>query len=177
MMPKLGYDFTRKESYWSVNSEFNYLPEKMGVFHVDFGNGSRVYSSDVFDDLKAIPDSIFDFNQVHLDYFCDLYFSFGHSTEIINGPELSAGPFTHRRKVAKSPKLAPLTKNLELPNENIQGKIRDTYLSFTPWVRLEWAPYLYYYIDDYRKTNLRSEYPTFSIGRRRGIKGVFSNTG
>ena len=91
VVPKLGYNFTRKEFYWSVNSEFNYLPEKMGTFHVDFGNGNRIYSSDVLDDLKAIPDSVFDFNQIHLDYFYDLYFNFRHSIEIINGLELSVG--------------------------------------------------------------------------------------
>lgn len=85
VVPKLGYNFTRKEFYWSVNTEFNYLPEKMGAVHIDFGNGNRIYSSDVLDDLKAIPDSVFDFNQIHLDYFYDLYFNFRHSIEIING--------------------------------------------------------------------------------------------
>lgn len=80
VVPKLGYNFTRKEFYWSINTEFNYLPEKMGAVHIDFGNGNRIYSSDVLDDLKAIPDSVFDFNQIHLDYFYDLYFNFRHST-------------------------------------------------------------------------------------------------
>ena len=63
-----------KEFYWSVNTEFNYLPEKMGAVHIDFGNGNRIYSSDVLDDLKAIPDSVFDFNQIHLDYFLRFIF-------------------------------------------------------------------------------------------------------
>ena len=177
VVPKLGYNFTRKEFYWSVNSEFNYLPEKMGTFHVDFGNGNRIYSSDVLDDLKAIPDSVFDFNQIHLDYFYDLYFNFRHSIEIINGLELSVGFSTHRRKAVKPSKLVPLTKSLELPNEDIQGKIRNTYLSFAPRVRLEWTPCLYYYMNGHRKINLRSKYPTFSIDWERGIKGVFGSTG
>ena len=177
VVPKLGYNFTRKEFYWSVNSEFNYLPEKMGTFLVDFGNGNRIYSSDVLDDLKAIPDSVFDFNQIHLDYFYDLYFNFRHSIEIINGLELSVGFSTHRRKAVKPSKLVPLTKSLELPNEDIQGKIRNTYLSFAPRVRLEWTPCLYYYMNGHRKINLRSKYPTFSIDWERGIKGVFGSTG
>lgn len=177
VVPKLGYNFTRKEFYWSVNSEFNYLPEKKGTFHVNFGNGNRIYSSDVLDDLKAIPDSVFDFNQIHLDYFYDLYFNFRHSIEIVNGLELSVGFSTHRRKAVKPSKLVPLTKSRELLNEDIQGKIRNTYLSFAPRVRLEWTPCLYYYMNGHRKINLRSKYPTFSIDWERGIKGVFGSTG
>ena len=177
VVPKLGYNFTRKEFYWSVNTEFNYLPEKMGAVHIDFGNGNRIYSSDVLDDLKAIPDSVFDFNQIHLDYFYDLYFNFRHSIEIINGLELSVGLSTHRRKAVKSSKLVPLTKSRETLNEDIQNKIRNTYLSFAPRVRLEWTPCLYYYMNGHRKINLRSKYPTFSIDWERGIKGVFGSTG
>lgn len=177
VVPKLGYNFTRKEFYWSVNTEFNYLPEKMGAVHIDFDNGNRIYSSDVLDDLKAIPDSVFDFNQIHLDYFYDLYFNFRHSIEIINGLELSVGLSTHRRKAVKSSKLVPLTKSRETLNEDIQNKIRNTYLSFAPRVRLEWTPCLYYYMNGHRKINLRSKYPTFSIDWERGIKGVFGSTG
>ena len=131
----------------------------------------------VLDDLKAIPDSVFDFNQIHLDYFYDLYFNFRHSIEIINGLELSVGLSTHRRKAVKSSKLVPLTKSRETLNEDIQNKIRNTYLSFAPRVRLEWTPCLYYYMNGHRKINLRSKYPTFSIDWERGIKGVFGSTG
>lgn len=146
----------------------------MGAVHIDFGNGNRIYSSDVLDDLKAIPDSVFDFNQIHLDYFYDLYFNFRHSIEIINGLELSVGLSTHRRKAVKSSKLVPLTKSRETLNEDIQNKIRNTYLSFAPRVRLEWTPCLYYYMNGHRKINLRSKYPTFSIDWERGIKGYLA---
>ena len=50
VVPKIGYNFTRKEFYWSVNSDFYYWPQKRASLHVAFGNGNRIYSSDVLDD-------------------------------------------------------------------------------------------------------------------------------
>ena len=91
IVPRIGYNFTRKEFYWSANADFDYWPQKRGAIHVNFGNGNRIYSSDVLDELKAMPDSTFDFDQIHLDYFKDLYFNFRHSIEVVNGLELSVG--------------------------------------------------------------------------------------
>ena len=90
VVPKLGYNFKRKEFYWSINSDFDYWPRKRAALHVSVGNGNRIYSSDVLEDLKAIPDSIFDFDQIHLDYFKDLYLHIRHSWEVVNGLTLVA---------------------------------------------------------------------------------------
>lgn len=171
VVPRMGYNFTRKEFYWSVRSEFNYWPEKQGAFHIDFGNGNRIYSSDVLDDLKGIPDSVFNFDKVKLDYFYDLYFNFRHSIEITNGLELSVGFSTHRRKAVH-----PVEIDESIPEED-RDKIRNTYLSFAPRLRLEWTPCLYYYMNGHRKINLRSKYPTFSVDWERAIKGVFGSKG
>ena len=88
IVPRIGYNFKEKEFYWRVRSDFDYWPRKRAALHLEFGNGNRIYSSDVLDDLKAIPDSIFDFNQIHLDYFKDLYLNLRHSWEIVNGLSL-----------------------------------------------------------------------------------------
>lgn len=178
VVPKMGYNFKRKEFYWSVSSEYNYWPKKQGAFEMDFGNGNRIYSSDVLDDLESTPDSVFDFNQIKLDYFYDLYFNFKHSIEIVNGLKLSVGFSTHRRKAVHPFEMPPET---ELPSGGVeddwQNKIKNTYLSFAPRVRVEWTPYLYYYMNGNRKINLRSHFPTFSVDWERGIKGVFGSTG
>ena len=49
VVPKLGYNFKRKEFYWSINSDFDYWPRKRAALHVSVGNGNRIYSSDVLD--------------------------------------------------------------------------------------------------------------------------------
>ena len=69
IVPKLGYNFTRKEFYWSLNADFEYWPQKRGFFRLSVGNGNRIYSSKMLDELKAMPDSIFNFDLIHLEYF------------------------------------------------------------------------------------------------------------
>ena len=176
IVPRIGYNFTRKEFYWSANADFDYWPQKRGAIHVNFGNGNRIYSSDVLDELKAMPDSTFDFDQIHLDYFKDLYFNFRHSIEVVNGLELNVGFSAHRRTAVEKSRFVVLNSSLPLASDFLD-KFKDTYISFAPRVRVEWTPCLYYYMNGKRKINLRSAYPTFSVDYERGIKGVFKSTG
>lgn len=176
IVPRIGYNFTRKEFYWSANADFDYWPQKRGAIHVNFGNGNRIYSSDVLDELKAMPDSTFDFDQIHLDYFKDLYFNFRHSIEVVNGLELSVGFSAHRRTAVEKSRFVVLNSSLPLASDFLD-KFKDTYISFAPRVRVEWTPCLYYYMNGKRKINLRSAYPTFSVDYERGIKGIFKSTG
>lgn len=176
IVPKMGYNFTRKEFYWSINADFDYWPQKRGAVHLNFGNGNRIYSSDVLDELKAMPDSVFDFDLIHLDYFRDLFFNFRHSIEIVNGLELSVGVSAHRRTAVEMSKFVTLDPSLT-PPPDFMKKFKNTYISFAPRVRVEWTPGLYYYMNGKRKMNLRSAYPTISADWERGLKGVFHSTG
>lgn len=117
IVPRIGYNFTRKEFYWSANADFDYWPQKRGAIHVNFGNGNRIYSSDVLDELKAMPDSTFDFDQIHLDYFKDLYFNFRHSIEVVNGLELSVGFSAHRRTAVEKSRFVVLNSSLPLASD------------------------------------------------------------
>ena len=176
IVPRIGYNFTRKEFYWSLSSHFDYYPEKRGQLHLNVGNGNRIYSSDVLEDLKQMPDSLFDFDAVNLEYFRDLFFNVSHSIEVINGLDIKVGVNVHKRTPLKKSKLIPLDPDVPIPPE-VSEKIRESYISFAPNVRIEWTPNLYYYMNGKRKINLRSRYPTFSVDYERGIKGVFKSKG
>lgn len=171
VVPKVGYNFKRKEVYWSVNSDFDYWPRKRAAIHLSFGNGNRIYSSDVLDELESIPDSLFDFNKIQLAYFRDLYLNFSHSLEITNGLTLSLGFSSHKRSAIKSSNLAPIDSLAP------DVKVKNAYVSFAPRIRLDWTPGQYYYMNGDRKINLHSDYPTFSVDWERGIKGVFNSFG
>jgi len=175
--PKVGYNFTRKEFYWSINGDFDYWPRKRASMHINFGNGNRIYSSDVLDDIKNVPDSIFDFDDLDLKYFKDLFFTADHKIELFNGFNVIAGFIVHKRTPIKRieiPQPGPEIPQEELPEiEQLPSK----YISFAPRVRLEWTPGLYYYMRGNRKINLYSRYPTFSVDWERGIKGIFGSTG
>lgn len=176
IVPRIGYNFTRKEFYWSANADFDYWPQKRGAFHLSFGSGNRIYSSDMLDELKAMPDSTFDFDLIHLDYFRDLYFNFRHSIEIVNGLDLSVGFSAHRRTSVEKSKFVFIGDG-SMPPPDFMNRFKETYISFAPRVRLEWTPGMYYYMNGKRKINLRSKYPTVSVDWERGIKDVFKSTG
>ncbi|WP_321332765.1 DUF5686 family protein [uncultured Bacteroides sp.] len=173
IVPKFGYNFKRKELYWAVSSDFDYWPRKRAAFHVSLGNGNRIYSSDVLDELKEIPDSLFDFNKVHLDYFRDLYLNFSHSLEVTNGLTFSLGFSAHKRTAIHPSDLTPIDSVIP----GMSDKFRSTYISFAPRIKVEWTPGQYYYMNGARKVNLHSDYPTFSVDWERGIKGVFNSSG
>ncbi|WP_291530743.1 DUF5686 family protein [Bacteroides sp. UBA939] len=182
IVPKIGYNFMRKELYWSVNSDFDYWPRKRAAFHINVGNGNRIYSSDVLDELKNMPDSIFDFNQIHLDYFKDLYFRLRHSWEIVNGLSLEVGVSMHKRTEVNKSRLVPIkpfSQRRALLEEypDLIAKIRHSYISFAPRVTLKWTPGQYYYMNGDRKVNLHSKYPSLTVDWERGVSGVFNSTG
>ncbi|WP_270769381.1 DUF5686 family protein [Bacteroides ovatus] len=176
IVPKLGYNFTRKEFYWSLNADFEYWPQKREFFRLNVGNGNRIYSSKVLDELKAMPDSIFNFDLIHLDYFKDLYFNFRHTVEVVNGLDIGLGFSAHKR-TAVEPSRFVITGDYPMPPPEFMDKFKNTYISFAPRIRIEWTPGLYYYMNGKRKINLHSLYPTFSVDYERGIKGVFKSTG
>ena len=176
IVPKLGYNFTRKEFYWSLNADFEYWPQKRGFFRLSVGNGNRIYRSKMLDELKAMPDSIFNFDLIHLDYFKDLYFNFRHSFEITNGLDISLGFSAHKRTAVEKSRFV-ITGDYPMPPPEFMERFRNTYISFAPRIRVEWTPALYYYMNGKRKINLRSDYPTFSVDYERGIEGVFKSTG
>lgn len=172
IVPQIGYNFTHKELYVKGALSFLYWPEKQGSFDVDAGNGNRIYSSVVLDKLKAIPDSSLNFKDLELDYFKDIYLNVFHSLEPVNGLYVKAGVSMHWRSLVQNQR-----KELQEIYDKIERmKIRSSYNSFSPRIRIEWTPGLYYYMNGKRKMNVGSEMPTFILDYERGLKGVFGST-
>ncbi|NDV60369.1 hypothetical protein D0T85_19960 [Bacteroides sp. 519] len=167
IVPRIGYNFKQKEFYWRVKADYDYWPRKRAALHINIGNGNRIYSSQILDELKEIPDSVFNFNKIHLDYFKDFYVELRHSLEITNGLTLDVGISTHKRKAEKKSEFVS-------PDPE---RYRNTYISFAPRVRISWTPKQYYYMNGDRKINLHSIYPTFILDWERGIDGVLRSTG
>ena len=139
--------------------------------------------------LKAIPDSIFDFDQIHLDYFKDLYLHIRHSWEVVNGLTLDVGLSLHRRTEVERSKFVlvypdgPSVMSTAMPplypgfDPSVLKKFRHSYNSFAPRVRVTWTPGQYYYMSGDRKINLYSKYPTVSVDWERGLSGIMNSTG
>ena len=162
IVPQIGYNFTKKEFYAKGDIKYVYNPKRQGVFEVSAGNGNRIYSSVVLDQLKNIPDSTFTFDGLDLDYFKDIYLNLSHNIEIVNGLRLWTGLSMHWRYTKSTPEL--------------EQKVRSRYNSFAPRVRVEWTPNMHYYMNGNRKINVGSKYPTFTVDYERGLK-IFKNSG
>ena len=162
IVPQIGYNFTKKEFYAKGDIKYVYHPKKQGMFEISAGNGNRIYSSVVLDQLKEIPDSTFTFDGLNLDYFKDIYVNLSHNIEVINGLKLWTGLSMHWRYTKSTPEL--------------DKRVRSHYNSFAPRVRIEWTPNMAYYMNGNRKVNVGSRYPTFTLDYERGIK-IFKNSG
>ncbi|MGL4852242.1 MAG: DUF5686 family protein [Phocaeicola sp.] len=174
--PRVGYNFTRNELYVDLNAEWLYRPEKMARLRINAGNGNRIYSSAVLDQLKIYPDSLFSFDKFALEYFKDVYLNIHHTIEPTNGFTVQVGISMHWRSLIKEPQL-----NLHPPTipylTPIQGEIRSNYNSFAPRLRLEWTPGMHYFMNGRRKINVGSKYPTFMLDYERGISNVLGSSG
>lgn len=163
LVPQIGYNFTKKEFYAKLDGEFVYNPRKHGSITVNVGNGNRIYSSVVLDQLNAMPDSAFSFTGLELDYFKDVYLNVAHNLEVVNGLNLWMGISMHwRNAVNGTPEVAE--------------RVRLRYNSFAPRVRVEWTPGMYYYYNGNRKINVGSRYPTFVFDYERGLD-ILPNSG
>ena len=174
--PQIGYNFTHKELYVKADADWQYWPEKQASFEVSVGNGNRIYSSVVLDQLKQLPDSTFNFDQLELDYFKDVYLNLFHNIEIVNGLFIKAGVSVHWRYLINNSKVI-LEKPLPDKDWAALRGIRSEYNSFAPRIRIEWTPGMYYYMNGRRKMNVGSSMPTFMLDYERGINGVFKSTG
>jgi hypothetical protein len=177
IVPQVGYNFTWNELYAKANVEYQYLPQLMGGWELNVGNGNRIFSSVVLDKLASIPDSTFNFKNMHLDYFKDVYLNLFHNIEPVNGLFIKAGVSLHWRRLTDKSRV--MLNNLILQAGGgllYDMDIRSEYNSFAPRIRIEWTPGMYYYMNGNRKMNIGSSMPTFVLDYERGFKGVFGST-
>jgi hypothetical protein len=174
---RLGYNFKHREFYWRATGDYDYWPRKRASLHLRVGNGNRIYTSEVLDDIKETADTIFDFDKIHLDYFKDFYVDFRHRIEVVNGVHIDVGLSTHIRTAGKKSDFTPVGPSSDVGEKEIADKFRNEYRSFAPRIVLSWTPGQYYYMNGKRKVNLHSEFPTFSVDWERGMKGIFKSTG
>lgn len=171
--PKAGYNFTRKELYWSADLDFYYAPERLGAFTLKVGNGNRIYTSRIMDKLSQQRDTLVDFSKLNLNYFKDMYVQVGNRIEISNGLQLFTGIDVHRRKAVRPSELV-VKDELQRPTSFF---MQPTYITFAPRVKVVCTPGQYYYMDGLRKVYLHSNYPTFSFDYEHGLKGVMGSNG
>ena len=176
VVPQVGYNFTKKELYVKGDMDFQYLPQMLGSFELNAGNGNRIYSSVVLDKLKSLPDNSMNFDEMNLDYFKDVYINAFHNIEPVNGLFIKLGASMHWRSLTDNSSLQ-LKDFIEHAGGGMLQDLdlRSQYNSFAPRLRIEWTPGMYYYMVGKRKINVGSSMPTFIFDYERGLKDVFKS--
>ena len=176
VVPQVGYNFTKKVLYVKGDMDFQYLPQMLGSFELNAGNGNRIYSSVVLDKLKSLPDNSMNFDEMNLDYFKDVYINAFHNIEPVNGLFIKLGASMHWRSLTDNSSLQ-LKDFIEHAGGGMLQDLdlRSQYNSFAPRLRIEWTPGMYYYMVGKRKINVGSSMPTFIFDYERGLKNVFKS--
>lgn len=180
--PKVGYNFTHKEFYWNIFSEFHYAPKWNAAILMELGWGNRIYNSQLVDMLRESSGDTFDWSKINLATFKDSHISILYEIEPLNGFKFGVGFIGHNRREVKKTKLI-ISDNDDFSDASsdnydpdVISKLRHSYRSFSPRIRLKWVPYQSYYYDGYRKVNLDSKWPTFILDWERAIPNIFNCT-
>lgn len=169
--PVVGYVFKRKELFFTVAGDWEYMPLRRGALSLSIGNSNQGYSSEIMKEInEELKDSTFKFDDLNLMYFKHYYVELRNEIELFNGFQLMTGISYHRR--------IPLKRKSDIQvGDDIKEIINENYHDFTPVVRFTYTPRQYYWMDGYRKEYLYSYYPTIALEVARGIPGVGKSSG
>lgn len=171
LRPEIGFVFKRKEVYFKLLGEWEYLPEKLGTLSLVLGNGNQTYSHSMTKFIdEQLKDSLITTDDLSLQYFRHYYMELKNRIELFNGFQLITGlTYNNRTPV----------KKINDPNLNppILDVINSEYNDFTPGVEFIYTPRQYYRMDGKRKSYVFSYYPTISIEFAKAIPGVGKSEG
>ncbi|MDH6315040.1 hypothetical protein M2459_000973 [Parabacteroides sp. PF5-5] len=171
LRPEIGFVFKRKEVYFKLTADWEYCPQRMGTLSFLVGNGNQTYSHQMMSNInEQLKDSIFDYDDLGLQYFKHYYWELNNRIEIANGLLLTTGiTYNNRRPTEKR-------YDLNVPPE-VSDIINSEYNDFTPSIALSYTPRQYYRMDGKRKEYLHSYYPTISIEYAKAIPNVWRSEG
>ncbi|MDR1880582.1 MAG: DUF5686 family protein [Tannerellaceae bacterium] len=169
--PEIGYLFKRKELYYKAIAEWHYLPERLASVSATFGNGNQSYSSEMMKAInEQLKDSLFNFDDLNLQYFRHYYMEVTNRVELFHGFQLTTS-LTYNRRI-------PVKRKPDKEvGDDVTELIYENYNDFTPSIGISYTPRQYYRMNGRRKEYIRSDYPTISAEMARAIPGVWNGVG
>ena len=146
--PWCGYNFKYEKFYFTMPLYFHYNPKRNGRLTLIYGNGNRIGSGVVIDEIKKEYGDTLNLDGMDLEYFDDNYLTFTNNIKVFDWLELETG-FTYHRRVAYN------------TDEMRKWQKPRNYYSFAPMMSVRLMPW--------RKG------PILSVDYERGIKGVMSS--
>ena len=146
--PWCGYNFKYEKFYFTMPFYFHYNPKRNGYLSLTYGNGNRIGSGVVIDEIKREYGDTLNLDNRDLEYFDDNYLTLSNNLKIFDWIELTTG-FAYHRRVAYN------------TDEMRKWKKPRNYYSFAPMFCVKLTPW--------------RNGPVLSVDYERGIKGVLSS--
>jgi hypothetical protein len=165
--PEVGYNFKRKELYWSVKGKLSFAPLRRAAFSFDVGRESSIYSSDMLDVINGTALDSLDLESMSFPYYRDFHIKSNVGFEVANGFDLKPGIAFYKRTILDS------EQGLVASGQ----PLKRCYRQFAPNIHLAWQPGMYYYVANGKKMNIGSLAPRFALDVEQGVSGVFGSAG
>ena len=165
--PEVGYNFKRKELYWSVKGKLSFAPLRRAAFSFDVGRESSIYSSDMLDVINGTALDSLDLESMSFPYYRDFHIKGNVGFEVANGFDLKPGIAFYKRTILDS------EQGLVASGQ----PLKRSYRQLAPNIHLAWQPGMYYYVANGKKMNIGSLAPRFALDVEQGVSGVFGSAG
>ena len=179
------YAFKRKRFMLRGNFSYTYLPEKHG--RLTISGGVKTEDFNYSSGLPALDNMLTTllFRKNYINYFENRYLTISNRIEVANAfnttlaltysdrkqlHNVSDYSFFYKNKRDFRPNI-PVQNPYVATDPNLVGNYTATVVS----VGLNYTPKMYYRRNGKAKQYVRSDYPTFSLLYRKGIKGIFNS--
>ncbi len=177
LSPQGGWAINRRALLADVMARLEFAPRRRGEFEIRVGSVSRDFSSAPGDGILPFENTVASlvFRRNYLKLYGDNFAETAGSIDIANGLALSlSAKYSLRRNLINTSDYSffyrgerDFTPNIEIADH--------TAAIFT--LGIEYTPRQYYRIgDDGRKRMVRSDWPTFFVGWKKGVPGVQGST-
>jgi len=144
--PNIGYNFKRKQIYFTIPVRMTYNPKRNGYVELIYGNGNRISNSTVLNAINEAHKDTLRFDEPDMDKFDNNYFYLFNNIMLFDWLDLETGLIIHQRTAV----MPDLMRKYGMPVE---------YRSFAPVMGIKLQPWL-------------SRGPLFAIDWERAIKGI-----
>jgi hypothetical protein len=157
------YGVVNKDLKGTMRIGFTYNPRRFARAYVRFGDQYRLINNN--ETITAIL--------TRGNFLNKVYFGLGHRIEIANGLMFDANIDFADRKPIDNLALAEWTE--ELFGSNNTPRSFDLYREFLIDLKLIWTPGQKYIMEPYRKVNLGSKWPTFTLHYKKSLPGIMGS--
>jgi len=161
---ELNYGFHNKDLKGLIGGDLLYNPKKFGRIHAEYRNTYELLNE--FESFQSI------FSRGN--YVNDLFYSFGHELEIVNGLFVDVSLELGQKKPISGIELSDWSKevfgdfNQPTDFDPFNEVVMDIYVRYTFGQKYMTAPY--------KKINIPSKWPTISLNYIKGVPDVLKST-